>query len=170
MRGGPGWTEDWTGVQRVKPRGRAVPLPIRFSSDTKVEALKRSPLFEGLNRKQLRQLAQLSDDLSVPAGTVLCREGSRGREFFVILDGEAAVTRAGRTVATLGPGEFFGEVALIERVERTATVQAASPLRFFVISDQAFGELLAADPGVERKILGALVKRLASTLGDPTTS
>lgn len=135
-----------------------------------MEALRRAPLFEGLTRKQLRQLAQLSDDLSVPAGDVLCQEGTRGREFFVILDGEAAVTRAGRTVATLGPGDFFGEVALIERVERTATVRAASPLRFFVISDQAFAALLETDPRVERKILVALAKRLASARGDPTTA
>lgn len=140
----------------------------RISRDTKVDALKRTPLFEGLSRKQLGSLARLSDDLDVPAGTVLCKQGARGREFFVIIDGEAAVTRAGKPVATLGAGDFFGEVALIDRVVRTATVTAASPLRFFVISDQAFGALLETDPRVERKILVALAKRMASALGDPT--
>ena len=141
----------------------------RFSKDTKVEALKRSPLFEGLSRTQLAHLAPLTDDLDVPAGTVLCREGTRGREFFVIVEGEATVTRGGEPVATIGAGNFFGEIALLERVVRTATVTAATPLRFFVVSDQAFNALLESDPSVERKLLLTLARRLTSAFGDPTT-
>lgn len=141
----------------------------RFSKDTKVEALKQSPLFEGLSRKQLAPLARLTDDLDVPAGTMLCQEGSRGREFFVIIEGEAAVTRGGKPVATIGAGEFFGEIALLERVVRTATVTAATPLRFFVVSDQAFNALLDTDPSIERKLLLNLARRLTADFGDPTT-
>jgi CRP-like cAMP-binding protein len=140
-----------------------------FSRDIKVEALKRSPLFEGLSRKQLVGLARLTDDLEVPPGTVLCREGTRGREFFVIIEGEAAVTRGGKPVATVAGGDFFGEIALLERVMRTATVTAATPLRFFVVSDQAFDALLATDPSIERKLLIALARRLAVGFGEPTT-
>jgi CRP-like cAMP-binding protein len=140
-----------------------------FSRDIKVEALKRSPLFEGLSRKQLVGLARLTDDLEVPPGTVLCREGTRGREFFVIIEGEAAVTRGGKPVATVAGGDFFGEIALLERVMRTATVTAATPLRFFVVSDQAFDALLATDPSVERKLLITLARRLAAGFGEPTT-
>lgn len=139
----------------------------RFSQDAKVVALKRSPLFEGLARKQLAQLAKLTDDLDVPAGTVLCREGSRGREFFVIIEGEAEVTKAGKPVATIASGDFFGEIALLESVVRSATVTAKTPLRFFVVSDQAFRSVLDTDPSIERKVLRALARRLVSMTGDP---
>lgn len=132
-----------------------------------MDRLKQSPLFEGLSRKQLGQLAHVSDDLEVPSGEVLCREGSRGQEFFVIIDGEAEVTKGGQRVATLRAGDFFGEIALLERIQRTATVTAATPLRFFVISDQAFEAVLDTDPTVERKVLRALARRVLS-VGDPT--
>lgn len=129
--------------------------------------LKQSPLFEGLSRKQLALLARLSDDLDVAAGAVLCKEGSRGQEFFVIIDGEAEVTKHGRRIATLGPGDFFGEIALLEPVNRTATVTAETPLRFFVISDRAFESVLDIDPTIERKLLRTLARRTLSTSGDP---
>jgi CRP/FNR family cyclic AMP-dependent transcriptional regulator len=140
----------------------------RFRQDTKVAVLKQSPLFGGLSRKQLAQIARLSDDLDVPAGTALCREGSRGQEFFVIVEGEAEVTKRGRHIATVGPGEFFGEIALLERVKRTATVTAVTPLRFFVISDRAFHSVLDTDPTIERTLLRTLARRLIALSGDPT--
>ena len=142
----------------------------RFRMDTKVAALKKSPLFEGLSRKQLADLARLSDDLDMPAGTVLCKEGSRGQEFFVIVDGEAEVSREGDRLATLGPGDFFGEIALLERVNRTATVTAISTLHFFVISDRAFQAVLDLDPTIERKLLRALARRVVSNSGDPAVA
>jgi CRP/FNR family transcriptional regulator, cyclic AMP receptor protein len=138
-----------------------------FRKDAKIVALKESPLFEGLSRKQLAHLAQLSEDLDMPAGTVLCKEGSPGREFFVIVDGEAEVTIGGQHVRTVGPGEFFGEIALLARANRTATVTAVTPLSFFVISDRAFNSLLNTDPTIERKLLRALARRVLST-GNPT--
>jgi CRP-like cAMP-binding protein len=139
----------------------------RVSQDTKIDALKRSALFEGLSRKQLTQLARLTDDLEVPAGTVLCEEGKRGREFFVIIDGEATVTRGGKPVATIRGGDFFGEIALLERVVRTASVIAKTPLSFFVVNDRAFNAVLDTDPDIERKVLRALARRLLSASGDP---
>ena len=138
-----------------------------IKQDMKVEALKNSPLFEGLSRKQLTNVARLTDDLEVPAGTVLCRQGTRGQEFFVIVDGEATVTRGKKAVATIGAGDFFGEIALLEHVTRTATVTAATPLRFFVVSDRAFNAVLDTDPTIERKVLRALARRLVSNSGDP---
>ena len=140
---------------------------MRIRADTKIDALRHSPLFEGLTRKQLGELARLTDDLEMPAGTVLCEEGARGREFFVIIDGEARVSRGGRTVATIGPGDFFGEIALLEQVRRTATVTASTPLRFFVVSDVAFRALVEADPSIERRLLHVLARRLVSNSGDP---
>jgi CRP-like cAMP-binding protein len=139
----------------------------RVSNDAKLATLKRSALFEGLSRKQLVHIARLSEDLDVAAGTVLCKEGSRAREFFVVVDGEAEVTKGGRRVATVGAGDFFGEIALLERVNRTATVTAVTPLRFFVISDRAFDAVLDTDPTIERKVLRALARRVLATSGDP---
>ena len=132
-------------------------------------ALKRSPLFEGLTKKQLAMLARLTDDLEVPAGTVLCKEGQPGREFFVIIEGEAEVTRGDKHLATIGSGEFFGEIALLERVVRTATVTATTPLRFFVVSDVSFSGMVATDPTIERTLLRTLARRLVSMTGDPST-
>ena len=142
----------------------------RFRQDTKVAALKQSPLFEGLSRRQLAQIARLSDDLDVPAGKVLCKEGSRGQEFFVIIDGEAEVTRGDEHLATLGSGDFFGEIALVEPVRRTATVTAGTALSFFVVSEPAFKSVLDTDPAIERKVLRTLARRLVALSGDPTLS
>jgi CRP/FNR family transcriptional regulator, cyclic AMP receptor protein len=141
-----------------------VPL---FSHNTKADALGRAPLFEALPRKQLVELAKLTEDMDVPAGRVLCREGQRGREFFVIVEGDADVTRGGKPIAQLGPGDFFGEIALIEHSPRTATVTAATPLRFFVLTSQAFWGMLDHNPGVERKVLRALARRMFELSTDP---
>ncbi len=138
-----------------------------FSHDTKVEALRRAPLFEGLGKKELEQLARTTDDLDVPAGKVLCREGETGAEFFVIVEGEVEVTSGGETLARLGPGDFFGEIALVEQTKRTATVTALTPLRFFVLTSQAFWTMVDASPGVERTILRALAKRVANLVETP---
>lgn len=134
----------------------------------KVSRLKALPLFEDLSRRQLIQVARLTDDLDVPSGTVLCKEGSRGDEFFVIIEGEAGVTRRGQRLATLRSGEFFGEIAVIEPVRRTATVTAVTPLRFFIVSEREFRSLLDANPQIERKVLRTVARRLAALSGDPT--
>jgi CRP/FNR family cyclic AMP-dependent transcriptional regulator len=139
-----------------------------FSQDTKVEALKRAPLFDGLSRKELTQLARVSEDLEIPAGTALCKEGEIGHEFFVIVDGKVEITRGGKRVATRGGGEFVGEIALLEQTPRTATVTAKTPLRVFVLTDQQFRDLLKDNPSVERKVLRALARRVVELSGDPT--
>lgn len=126
-------------------------------------ALARAPLFEGLSKKELTELAKSTDDLEVAAGKVLCREGELGREFFVIVEGEAEVRKGGRKVDTMGPGDFFGEIALVEKSHRTATVTATTPLRFFVLTSQSFWSLLDHSPQVERKVLRALAKRVLAT-------
>ena len=134
-----------------------------FSQDTKVQALARAPLFAGLSKKELAQLARTTEDLEVAAGKVLCKEGRLGSEFFVIVEGEADVAKDGIHLATLGPGDFFGEVALIERSRRIATVTAKTPLRFFVLSSQGFWGLLDHTPQVERKVLRTLARRVYET-------
>ena len=117
-----------------------------FSQDAKAESLKRSPLFEGLSKRELAQLARESEDIEVPAGKVLCREGQRAQEFFVIVDGDVEVTKNGKLLATRGAGEMIGEIALLADVPRTATVTAKTPLRVFVLTAPAFRRLVDANP------------------------
>jgi CRP-like cAMP-binding protein len=131
-----------------------------FSHDTKAEALGHVPLFSGLSRKELTQLAKVTEDLAVDAGKVLCREGETAHEFFVIVEGEVEVTRGGEVVGTLGPGDFFGEIGLFEHIPRTATVTATTPLRFFVLHSRAFWSMLEHEPDVQASILRALAKRV----------
>ena len=139
-----------------------------FTRDTKVEALKRAPLFEGLSNKELNEVAIRTDDVDFAAGKVLCTEGEIGSEFYVIMEGEAEVTRGGQTVATHKAGGFFGEVSLVEDVPRTATVTATTPLRCFVLTRGRFLHVLDENPEVERKVMRALAKRLVSVSDDPT--
>jgi CRP-like cAMP-binding protein len=139
-----------------------------FNQDTKVGALKRAPLFDGLTRKELVELARVSEDVEVPAGTVLCKEGEVGQEFFVIIDGDVEVTRKGRRVAMRGGGEFVGEIALLEDTPRMATVKAKTSLRFFVLTRSAFRRLVDQNPTVERKVMRTLARRLVELSKDPT--
>jgi CRP/FNR family transcriptional regulator, cyclic AMP receptor protein len=139
-----------------------------FPQDTKVDALRSAPLFEGLSRKELVQLARMSDDLEVPPGQVLCREGEVGQQFFVIIDGKVEVTRKGKRVAARGAGDFFGEIALLEDTPRMATVTAKTPLRLFVLTRRDFRHLVDESPRVERKVLRALARRVVELSRDPT--
>lgn len=135
-----------------------------FSHDDKADALGRAPLFQNLSRSDLVQLAKLTEDLEVKEGKVLAREGDLGSEFFVIVDGEVAVTKDGRDLRRLGAGDFFGEIALIwDSPRRTATVTAATPLRFFVLTRQAFRSLIDHHPDIERNVLEALEERVQTT-------
>jgi CRP/FNR family transcriptional regulator, cyclic AMP receptor protein len=139
-----------------------------ITQNAKVEALRRAPLFDGLSRAELARLARVTEDVEVPAGTAVCREGQIGREFFVIVDGEVAVTRRGRRLATQRRGDFFGEIALLENLPRTATVTASSPLRLFVLTRPSFHRLLDDAPNVERKVLRALARRVVALSRDPS--
>lgn len=133
-----------------------------FTRDTKVEALNAAPLFQGLSEKELAQLAMRTDDLDFPAGKVLVREGEVGSEFYVIIEGEAEATRHGEVVASYGVGDFFGEIALVEDVPRNATVTATTPLRCFMLTRGRFLHVLDEYPGVERKVMRALARRLVA--------
>jgi CRP-like cAMP-binding protein len=132
-----------------------------FTHDTKVDALRALPLFANLDRRDLAELAKLTEDLEVEEGKVLTREGESGHEFFAIVEGEVAVTKGGREIRRLGPGDFFGEIALLsDSYRRTATVTAAAPLRFFVLTRQAFRGLVSREPELEDKVMEALEQRL----------
>jgi CRP-like cAMP-binding protein len=135
-----------------------------FSHDDKATALGRAPLFKDLSRAELVELAKVTEDIEFDEGKVLAREGEIGHEFFVIVDGEVAVTKDGREIRRLSPGDFFGEIALIwESPRRTATVTATTPIRFFVLTRQAFRSLIAHHPDIETKVLAALEERVLET-------
>jgi CRP/FNR family transcriptional regulator, cyclic AMP receptor protein len=135
-----------------------------FSHDDKATALGRPPLFTHLSRGELVELAKVTEDMEVDEGKVLAREGEIGHEFFVIVDGDVVVTKDGEEVRRLGPGDFFGEIALIwESPRRTATVTAAGPVRFFVLTRQAFRSLIDRHPDIEEKVLSAVEERTTET-------
>jgi len=140
----------------------------RSPQNTKVEALKRAPLFDGLSKKELTALARVTEDVEVPEGKVLCKEGDIGHEFFVIVDGEAEVSRKGKHLATDRSGDFFGEISLLEESRRTATVTATKRLRVLVLTGQSFRRLLDENPKIERKVLHALARRVLSLSSDPS--
>lgn len=140
----------------------------RGTQNAKLEALRRAPLFGGLSKRELTELARATDELAVPAGTVLCKEGSLGSEFFVIVTGSAEVTKNGKYLATRTSGEFVGEIALIATTTRTATVTATTDLRCFVLTSRAFRRVLDDNRGVERKVMQALAERLLSYADEAT--
>ena len=135
-----------------------------FSHDDKATALGRTPLFKNLSRAELVALAKVTEDLEVKEGKVLAREGEIGQEFFVIVDGEVVVTKDGQEIRRLSSGDFFGEIALIwDSPRRTATVTAATPLRFFVLTRQSFRSLIGHQPEIEEKVLQAVEERVNAT-------
>jgi CRP-like cAMP-binding protein len=128
--------------------------------DEKLELLKRSPVLAGLTRKDLEEVERLADEVDVPAGRVLMREGSIGSEFFVIVDGQVVVDRGGRTVRTMGPGEFFGDIALITERPRAASVTALTDCRLLVLGHREFHSLLDEFPSIRMTILESIALRL----------
>jgi CRP/FNR family transcriptional regulator, cyclic AMP receptor protein len=135
-------------------------MPARMRSATKVDLIARVPLFAGLSKSELGQVASIADEIDLPADKVLIREGERGREFFVLLEGEAEVTRKGKKLATRGAGEFFGEIALVSKLPRTATVKTRKPVRALVLRDIEFRALLQKAPPIAVKVLQAVADRL----------
>jgi len=141
-----------------------------FTQDKKVEALRRAPLFEDLSKKELNELARVSEDIEVDPGKVLCREGEVGQEFFVIVEGQAEVITKGKRVMTCSGGDFVGEIALLEDIPRTATVKAKTPVRLFVLTRRDFRHLVDQNPKVERKVMRALARRVVELSNDPTVA
>jgi CRP-like cAMP-binding protein len=132
----------------------------RVRSATKVDLIAGVPLFAGLSKNELRQVASIADEIDLPADKVLIREGARGREFFVLLAGKAEVARKGKKLATRRAGEFFGEIALVSNLPRIATVKTLEPVRALVIRDVDFRALLQRTPAIAVKVLQAVADRL----------
>jgi len=127
----------------------------------KVELIKHTPLFANCSKRELEEIAHLADEIDLRQGKEMTHQGSPGREFFVLLEGEAEVTKDGRVINELSGGDFFGEIALVSDSPRTATVTATSPVRALVITDRSFRRLLKDQPELQSKVLAALAARLA---------
>jgi len=134
---------------------------VRLGGNQKIDLIRKVPLFARCSRAELKEIAMLADEIDLREGKEMTREGAPGREFFVLLEGTAEVKKKSRKVNTLGPGDFFGEIALVSREPRTATVIATSPVRALVITDWSFRQLLDDAPRVKTKVMEAMAERLA---------
>ena len=117
-------------------------------------------LFSACSAAQLRTIRKAIEEVEVPAGRVLCEEGTLGREFFFIVSGTASVRRNGRRVTTLGPGRYFGELSLLDRKPRSATVVSETPMTLLVLEQRRFNGLLDDMPTLSHKLLVAMSARL----------
>ena len=131
-----------------------------LGKNQKVELLRRVPLFAECTKGELVEVAISADERHVPEGAALTEEGERVREFFVLVDGGVVVRRAGRKLADLGPGDWFGEIAIMTYKPRTATVTATSPVHLLVIGDAAFRRVVETTPRIALKVLRSVAQRL----------
>ena len=131
-----------------------------LSKNEKVELLGRTALFAECTKAELIEVAISADEREAPEGDRLTEEGRSGREFFVLVEGAVAVTSGGRQLADLGPGDWFGEIAILRYKPRTATVTTTSPVRLLVIGDRAFRRVVEATPRIALKVLRSVAERL----------
>jgi CRP-like cAMP-binding protein len=129
--------------------------------NAKVDMLRRVPLFAQCSKRELEEIAGLADEVALQPGRELMREGARGSEFFVLVEGEAVVRRKGRRLDTVRGGDFVGEMSLLSGNPRNATVVAETPVRTLVVTRRDFERLLKTSPGIQMKVLKALADRVA---------
>ena len=134
--------------------------------DEKVRLISRVPLFEACSQAELAQIATITVQVELPEGQVLIQEGAHGDDFYVLVEGSADVRKgkSGRRIATLGAGDFAGEIALLTNAPRTATVQTTAPVTALRATRKGFSALLDTSPRIQRKVMKALADRLAPTL------
>lgn len=134
---------------------------MRIGKDAKTELLKGVPLFSGCTKQELQKLAMIADEIDLRDGSALTREGQPGREFFVLIEGTVDVIQGDERVSQLGPGDWFGEIALLTNAPRTATVMATSPVRVLVVTDRAFRQVVEQTPSIAVKMLERVGERLS---------
>ena len=129
-------------------------------ADPKIQMLGRVPLFATCPAKSMELIAQLSDEVDVRDGYVLMRKGDLGQEFFLIIDGQVRIERDGATLATLGRGDFLGEIALLSEDRRTATAVSEGPSKLLVLTRGAFKTLLDTSPEIRAAVMTAVASRI----------
>jgi len=133
--------------------------------DPKLKRLAQVQLFSGCSKRDLARIASLSNEVEITSGTVLMRQGEIGHEAFVIEEGRARATVRGKKGSTMGPGECFGEMALLHSASRSATVTAETDMKLLVLGSREFSTLLEDIPRVALKVLAAVAERLRETEG-----
>jgi CRP/FNR family transcriptional regulator, cyclic AMP receptor protein len=131
-----------------------------MAHDAKLDRLGKVRLFSACTKKELAQIGKAADEISVAAGKALVTEGESGHEFFMILDGDAKVSRGGKDVATLGAGDYFGELAILDRSPRNATVTSTTPMTLLVLGQREFSGVLDEVPGLAHKLLISMAARV----------
>jgi CRP/FNR family transcriptional regulator, cyclic AMP receptor protein len=132
----------------------------RRSRNDKVELLRGVSLFSACSGRELNRIASLADEIDVPPGRTLVRQGEPGREFFVIVEGKAKVSPRGKRALSLGPGSGFGELALLDQGPRSATVTAETDMHLLVLDSRSFFSLIEEVPSVAGKVFRAMAQRL----------
>lgn len=156
MSGQPRFTQGW-------PYAPAARGARRISAEERTrreQALAQAPLFAGLPKRYLRSIAKLTSVSAYPEGAAVVREGSLGSRFHVLLEGQAKVVRRGRTIAHLSPGEFFGEISLLDKGPRTASVIAETPLRCLTLAGGDLVDIISDQPRLAVTILREVANRL----------
>jgi CRP/FNR family transcriptional regulator, cyclic AMP receptor protein len=128
--------------------------------DEKLDLLHRIPLFNGFDRTRIKRLGELADEVEVPPGKVLMRQGEEGEDMMVIVRGRVAIERDGGRLNTMGPGDFFGEIAMVAHGPRTATATTEEPSTLLVVNHRDFHSLMEEFPEVADQVLHALAQRL----------
>ncbi len=131
-----------------------------MAKDEKLELLHRIPLFSAFGGKQLRRLGELADEVDVPAAKVLMRQGETGSDMMILVRGRVSVDRDGERLNTLGAGDFFGEIALVDGGPRTATVTTEEPSKLLVVTHRDFHALMDEFPEVAQQVMNALANRI----------
>jgi CRP-like cAMP-binding protein len=151
------------------PRAPARRRVSKLGRDPKIERLSHVSLFSGLSRRNLARIASLTVEVEVPAGRVLMRQGDPGHEAFVIEGGTARASIRGRKSRKMGPGDVFGEMALLHQAPRSATVTAETDMHLLVLNSREFSTLVGDFPAIARKVLATVAERLRdSERGDPS--
>ena len=135
--------------------------------DQKVELLSKVPLLAALDRRGLEEVARLADEVDLPEGRVVTRQGASAAEFFVIIDGSVRIDRDGEQLADLGPGDFFGELSLLGDIPRTATATCTTACRLLVVGHREFHSLLSEFPTIQSAVLESVAQRIARLEGSP---
>ena len=134
-----------------------------MAADKKIEHLADTWLFSTCSRRELSRIARSCDEIDVKSGRVLTSEGEFGREFFLIRDGQASVKRKGRKIATLGPGQYFGELSLLSRLPRNSTITADTDMDLLVLGQRELSALIEDVPSIAHKMLEVMAKRLSES-------
>lgn len=137
--------------------------------DQKLALLGTVPLFSGLGHKDLEAIGRLCDEVDLPAGRVIARQGESADAFYIVIEGTIAIERDGTHLRDMGAGDFLGELAMLAKIPRTATATCTTACRLLVLGHREFNGLIADYPTIQACVLQALAERIASLQTDTTT-